>query len=147
MLTSHFTHRLRPLTRRAWPTIAVGLTGAVVAVAPASAGLWFRLEQDKTTVRVGQVVRARAVTPCSGCPLSVIYFAPARVSALRGVTRPPSRPFIRLGRFDWRRGNRFSFVVPRVRPGTYQLVSFCDPCIAGSGATLAPSSPLVYVRR
>ncbi len=147
MLTSHFAHRLRPIARRACPTIAIGLTGALVAAAPASAGLWFRLDQDKTTVRVGQVVRARAVTPCSGCPSSVIYFAPARVSALQGVTRPPGRPFIRIGRFDWRRVNRFSFVVPRVRPGTYQLVSFCDPCVAGPGGVLVPSSPLLYVRR
>ena len=130
---------------RTAPSVAAVLIAALVAAAPASAALWLSL--DKTKVRPGTVVRARAVTPCSGCPSSDIYLAPVRVSAPRRVARPPGRPFIRVGRFDWRRGNSFSFVVPRVRPGTYQLVSFCDPCFAGPAGLLVPSSTMLYVRR
>ena len=130
---------------RTAPAVAAVLIAALAAAAPASAALW--LSMDKAKVRPGQVVGARAVTPCSGCPSSDIYLAPARVSALRRVARPPDRPFIRVGRFDWRRGSRFSFVVPRVRPGTYQLVSFCDPCLAGPAGLLVPSSTMLYVRR
>ena len=125
--------------------VAAVLMGALVAAAPASAALWLSL--DKTKVHPGQVVRAHAVSPCSGCPSSDIYLAPARVSALRRIAQPPGRPFIRVGRFDWRRGNRFSLVVPRVRPGTYQLMSFCDPCVAGPAGLLVPSSTMLYVRR
>lgn len=138
---------------RSWTSILVRtastgaavLMGALVTAPPASAALWLSL--DKTKVHPGQAVPAHAVTPCSGCPSSDIYLAPARVSALRGVARPPGRPFIRVGRFDWRRGIRFSFVVPQVRPGTYQLVSFCDPCSPGRAGVLVPSSTMLYVRR
>lgn len=139
------TNQYGTCVRRTATVVAAGVAGALLAAAPAAAALWLSLEQ--TEVRVGQVVRARAVTPCSLCPSSDIYFAPARLSALRRVARPPRYPFIRVGRLDWRRGNKFVFVVPRVRAGTYQLMSFCDPCVTGPGGVLIPSSTLLHVRR
>jgi hypothetical protein len=76
--------------------------------------------------------------------------------------RPPRAwPFVFVGRLDFRRARepRYGPVphprrislrirVPRVAPGLYELVIYCDPCAPGSrGAVITNSNALLRIRR
>jgi hypothetical protein len=76
--------------------------------------------------------------------------------------RPPHAwPFVLVGRLDFRRASEprhgpvphprqvsLRFRVPRLSPGLYELVIYCDPCAPGSrGAVITNPNALLRLRR
>lgn len=130
----------------------VALVGAVlVSVAAADVGLILR----KAVVSVGDTMTVWG--SCYRMPVYLVkntYAKRARIyEDSPVVVRPPtSRAFRLLGRTvctgrmhyvgddpkgDWSSWNGYlTFRVPRVAPGTYQLVVYCDSCHRGRGGTL-----------
>jgi hypothetical protein len=119
-----------------------------------------------TVARVGQLVevRAGAYKTLPRMPLYLVAKAHvprprrcgpngATVGLCGPVLRAPLRPprFRFLGRLDFRhhpRDVRLRFRVPRVRPGLYELVIYCDLCYRGRGGSLiADASRSLRVRR
>jgi hypothetical protein len=121
------------------------LVAALALAASASAALWISL--DRSVARPGQVVHGKAVSPCALCgprPLYLVDFKHSGLQLLKRVPRRGDPRFVFVGRFTWKRGGRFSFKVPNVRPGGYQLHALYQN---GSAWTLAPASTFLRVRR
>jgi hypothetical protein len=130
----------------------VALVGAAwVSLAAADVGLILR----KAVMSVGDPMTVWG--SCYRMPVYLVKNAYAKRARIYedtpAVARPPtSRAFRLLGRMvcagrmhyvghypdgDWSSWNGYlRFRVPRVAPGAYQLVVFCDPCQRGRGGTL-----------
>jgi hypothetical protein len=125
-------------------TAAVAL--AVLALASsANAALW--LDLDRAVSKPGQTVHATAVKPCSLCGARALYLVDAkRYGGLRSLRKLPTksdRRFIFVGRFSWKLGGTFTFTVPKVRPGVYQLHAIYRN---GTTWTAAPASTIVRIQ-
>ncbi len=150
----------------------VGLVGVVVVsgllAVDARADIAL-LSVRPTAARVGQVVEVRSGA-YKRLPAMLLYLVPkAQVPkpyACGPKTKdgkptgfcepvlkapPHERPFRFVGRLDFSRhprNVRLLFHVPRVPPGVYQFVIYCDPCHRGEGGTLITStSPSLRVTR
>lgn len=110
------------MMRRLLVTAATAMA-ALVLVTAASAGLWFDL--DRSAALPGQTVHGEAVSPCSACGPAPLYLVSTADAALRSLKQPAraDRRFVPVGRFTWKRGGRFTFQAPQVRPGVYQLMA------------------------
>jgi hypothetical protein len=111
---------------------------AVLILAPAAAAD-IGIGVETRVVDVGG--RLRGWSNGSGFPVYIVpaALAPGRHSCHGGTAiceptsrHAPRKPFVRLGRVPGRRGDyarhRFSFRVPRVRPGLYRVFVYCQPC-------------------
>ena len=122
------------------------IVAALALATSVRAALWIDL--GRSAVRPGQVVSGTAVSPCALCGPRRLYLVnQATFGGLELVDRLPPRRgvsrFVPAGRFDWKRGGRFTFEVPRLRSGVYALVAFYRN---GSSWTVATASPPLRVR-
>jgi hypothetical protein len=122
--------------RRAFAT-ALAATLALVAASTADGDIGIRLSGK--IVHVGGTLRGWSNG--SGFP---VYIVPSALAPRRHVChqgkaiceptsrRPPSSPFVFLGRIPGRFADyarhRFAFRVPRVRSGLYRVFIYCRPC-------------------
>ena len=116
---------------------------ALVLANAASAGLWLNL--DRVTATPGQTVHGKAVSPCGACGPGPLFLVPTSNAALQLLKRVPRGDprFVPVGRFTWKRGGRFAFEVPQVRPGFYQLMALYRN---GPAWSAAPASTLLRVQ-
>ncbi len=121
----------------------VTVVTALVLANAASAGLW--LDLDRATATPGETVHGKAVSPCSACGPGPLFLVPTSNAALQLLKRVPQGDprFVPVGQFTWKRGGTFTFEVPHVRPGLYQLMALYRN---GPAWTAAPASTLLRVQ-
>jgi len=118
--------------------VVIGLSVAALAL-PAAAWADIGLRVTTKVVHVGG--RLRGWSNGSGFRVYIVpsALAPRRFSCHGGTgiceptsKRPPTRPFVLLGRVPGRFAHyahhRFAFRVPSVRPGLYRAFIYCPPC-------------------
>jgi hypothetical protein len=125
-------------------------TGAALAAANAHAdvGVTFLTR----SARVGTIVRARAP---ARMPLYLVPAAraprphrcgPNALCEQRVPTRPRHAPYTPLHVLDRTPAGVIRVRVPRVRPGRYRAVLYCDACYRGPGGSLVASDNTLRVR-
>lgn len=99
----------------------------------------------------GEFVAAR-VDYWSASTHPPLYLVPASFGTFNTSTGPPEgRRYIRLAQIDWTpvTGTSASDIrlrVPRIRPGSYRLAVYCEPCITGPIGSVIASDNTVRIR-
>ena len=121
----------------------LSLTAAVVAAvdAPVAAADIVITAVRPAAARPGQVVQVEAgAYKAFARPMPLYLVRVAHVPRRSAHAAPPrGYPFTRVGSLDFSRHPRHvatRFRVPRLPPGRYELVFYCDPCRRGSGGML-----------
>ncbi len=137
--------------RMRWSATA-GIAAAIALSAASSAaavvGVWAIAPSQ---ARPGDIIRARTDphSDTNRWPVYVVptgYICELRERPLAPCVRPSvgpprGRPYTRIRRMrsDTRGDTRLSFRLPRVRPGRYRIVVYCEPCGQGPGGNLIAS--------
>jgi hypothetical protein len=122
-------------------TVAIGLVLAGTALADLA--LWFASPRAHWGQRV-HVSSPSRYAPFSGVRVYLVPMALARSASRQRPTGRPHNPrIISLGplRLDRPGVARFSFTVPRVRPGDYTIGFWCKPCAPPAGAFFTTARP------
>jgi hypothetical protein len=133
---------LRPFARVI--TVAAALSVILVATSPPSSAS-LAVSFDTESGSPGSEIRMRTIGEgaCQLCPptLPLFFVAATSVDTVRSPSDPLLTPVGQL-HIDSQGNGSASIVLPRLTPGQYMVMAYCEPCAATSaGRRMLPIGP------